>query len=752
MRKILLILAVILSTAVGAKAFYYNNLYYYPDYHGGCELRGFDPNYVLPSGITLNIQSYAYDESGQEYKVTRISGDAFKGYAEIEHVFIPATVETIGARAFRSCINLQALTMYPTTKEIGNEAFYGCISLKALSTSAEAIGTEAFRGCMSLSVVNLGYPMKYIEPGAFMGCTALTNIDIPFSVERIGNGVGYLNFKGVFEDCISLMAVTFSYNLSDKKPRLRSVGQNTFKNCINLKRLDFPYSVTSIQKDAFLRCTSLKHIEWGGPDELRVDKTDYTGVPLSRIVCHGNIRLSDYRNFQQLTELVQVRYDKYATEVQSGIFSNIPTLKEVHLDNVVKINSSAFKNCIGLKELTFSPQLEEIGNNAFQNCISLDKVSLPAGVTALGEWAFAGCRTMREITLNDKLTKIGSSALSGCHALKELTVPMSVTAIYGTTLDSCLSLTSITLGGEKPLSISRLAQQSPVRSLTLRGNVNSQFGHWKGLEKVRFSDYCNTINNYQFNGCENLTDIDFSNITAIGTQAFQDCTGLTAADLTNVEEIGSYAFWRCSSLTDVKFGNKITKIPDCLSYTGLRTLSVPDNVTSFRSPSNCENLVSVTLGDGVTDCSFYNCDALRSVRTGKSTTSVHLPSKSLREIVCANPVPPRTSNYSNEVYAQCELKVPIGAGDAYRNAQYWKNFYKITEVDMAGVEDVMADSSALDIRIGDGSVGIDSPYPVSIYGIDGRIVEMLPAGSHRVELGHGMYILVSGRTTRKICL
>lgn len=753
MRKFLLLLVALLIS-MGAKAFYYNNLYFYPS-GDGCELRGYNPNYIVPSSVNLHIPSYAYDDKGNAYKVNRIANDAFKGCIEIEQLFIPATVEVIGAGAFSSCINLKACDLYPTTKEIGNRAFFGCLSLIALSTCAEQIGSDAFKGCTSLSAVYLGAPLKNIEPGAFMGCTALTNIDIPHTVERIGGLPGYLGHQGVFEDCLSLMAVTFSYNLSDKKPRLKWIDDNTFKNCINLERLDFPYALTHLGNDAFLRCTSLKHLEWGGPQEISVGRNDLTGVPLSRIVYHGNVRLYDARDFQKLEFLKEVRYDTYATEVQGGIYKNLSTLKEVHLDNVTKINSSAFMNCTGLKELTLSPELEEIGNYAFANCISLDNIQTPANVTRIGEYSFYGCRNLQKITLNENLQRIYACAFKACHALKEITIPMSVNYFTGTALDSCMNLKSITIGGAATLRCSNFATHSPVESITLRGNLsNVRFSNLQTLTTVKFTNYCDVIDDYTFFDCPGLKDVDFSNIKSIGWYAFQNCTNLTSVDISNVEEIGIYAFHNCTNLANVKFGEKITKIPDCLSKSGITTLNIPDNVTSFTTPSNCENLATVTIGDGVTQCSggFSGCTSLQSVRFGKNTTSVYLQPKSVRKIISANPVPPKASNFQKEVYELCELIVPIGAADAYRNAQYWKNFYKITEVDMAGVDDILADTDAPEIEIGDGHLDIQSPYPTSIYSIDGKLVEMLQAGMHRIDLSRGMYIIVTGNTTRKICL
>ena len=716
---------------------------------------GYDPDYIVPSSVNLIIPEYAYNEAGNEYKVTAIASSAFKGHAEIENLYVPATVEVIGTEAFSSCISLKECILALTTKEIGNRAFFGCLSLLAISTNAEQIGTEAFAGCISLSAVYLGAPLKNIEPGAFMGCTALTNIDIPHTVERIGGLPGYVTHIGAFEDCLSLMAVTFSYNLSDKKPCLRRIDNNTFKNCINLQRLDFPYGVTNIGSDAFLRCTSLKHLEWGGPQEISVGRNDLTGVPLSRIVYHGNVRLYDARDFQKLEFLKEVRYDTYATEVQGGIYKNLSTLKEVHLDNVTKINSSAFMNCTGLRELTLSNSLENIGTYAFANCTSLDKIQLPANVTTVDYYAFYGCKNLHEISLNENLNKIGASAFKACHALKEITIPMSVTDFAGSALDSCTNLKSITIGGPIPLRCSNFAKHSPVESITLRGNLaNVQLSDLKTLTTVRLTDYCDAIDKYAFYSCFGLKEIYFGNIKSIGYNAFGYCTSLTSADLSKVEEIGNQAFNNCTNLASVKFGDKITKIPDCLSKSGITALNIPDNVTSFTTPDNCENLATVTIGDGVTQCSgvFYGCTSLQSVRFGKNTTAVYLQPKSIRKIISANPVPPKASNFQKEVYELGELIVPIGAADAYRNAQYWKNFYKITEVDMAGVDDILADTDAPEIEIGDGHLDIQSPYPTSIYSIDGKLVEMLQAGMHRIDLSRGMYIIVTGNTTRKICL
>lgn len=778
MRKFLLLLTIIISS-LSAAAFYYNGLYFYPGYNGECQLRGYDPNYKVPEKTDLIIPSYAYDDNHNAYKVTEISQGAFKGRTEINNLVVPSTVERIYAEAFSSCINLKECILYPTTKVIGDRAFYGCLSLVALNTCAEQIGVEAFRGCILLSAVNLGAPMNYIASGAFMGCTALTNIDIPFTVEQLGNSV--LNNKGVFEDCLALAAVTFSYNLSNKKPNIKKIQDNTFKNCINLPRLDFPYSLTYIGPDAFLRCASLKHIEWGGPETLEIAVCDFTGVPISRIVSHGNIKVQNSYSFKKLVNLKEVRFDTYATEIQERLFSDNKSLTTVHIDKVETINSQAFDGCSGLKYLTLSPELQKIDYFAFRDCNSLEKVSIPDNVTYIGQEAFKGCKNLKDLSLGNKVSDIRSNAFYGCYALKEIVFPMSLTQIYQNVVDSCINLKSVTIGGKNTLRIDNFAYNAaPVEHITFRGNVTGWLSHLKTLQSVAFTDYSTTvptklfqkctglkdvmlnnvktIESYAFNDCIALNKIDLSKVEEIATAAFYNCTSLESADLSSIKAIGYAAFNYCTNLKSVKFGDKITEIPDCLSYTGITTLTIPDNVTSFSTaPGNCENLTSVHIGDGVTEIrgGFYNCISLDNIWLGRNVSDfrVHL-SENLQRITSANPIPPQTDNstFPTKVYNNATLIVPIGASPAYKNANYWKKFYNIKEADLTGIDDILSDTGDTEIKIVNGSVEIESASPILIYTFDGMLRRQLPAGNHSVNLPSGAYIIQSGTTTKKIIL
>ena len=87
---------------------------------------------------------------------------------------------------------------------------------------------------------------------AYNECTSLTSIEIPASVETIGNSA--------FSDCSSLATVTF-----EKGSRLKTIGDEppinngfygAFNNCTSLTSIEIPASVEKIPGGAFCGCTS----------------------------------------------------------------------------------------------------------------------------------------------------------------------------------------------------------------------------------------------------------------------------------------------------------------------------------------------------------------------------------------------------------------------------------------------------------------------------------------------------------------
>ncbi len=185
-----------------------------------------------------------------------------------------------------------------------------------------------------------------------------------------------------------------------------------------------------------------------------------------------------------------------------------------------------------------------------------------------------------------------------------------------------------------------------------------------------------SIDDYAFNGCENLTSIILPNsITSIGNYAFNCCYGLTGS-LTipnSVVSIGNSAFYACDGLTALTIGNSVTSIGseafDCwglnaVYYTGdihqwcniqfvnagsdnfnvssnplyyahnlyidnelVTDLVIPETVTEIKAYAfiGATCLTSLTFPNSVTSidsCAFYACEGLASLTLGDSVTSI----------------------------------------------------------------------------------------------------------------------------------
>lgn len=86
------------------------------------------------------------------------------------------------------------------------------------------------------------YRLRMIQPEAFQGEVKLKTIQIPDSVEQIG--------ESAFCDCSSLTEAKLPSGL-------RQVRRSLFQNCVSLKKIMLPDTVEEIQRDAFSHCIKL---------------------------------------------------------------------------------------------------------------------------------------------------------------------------------------------------------------------------------------------------------------------------------------------------------------------------------------------------------------------------------------------------------------------------------------------------------------------------------------------------------------
>ena len=229
---------------------------------------------------------------------------------------IPEDVTSIGEGAFYNCV-LTNIAIPNSVTNIDLEAFYKCSALTSIDIpeGVTNIGGGAFRGCSSLTSVVIPSTVTSIGNFAFEGCSALTSFvsyiaaeDLfPLGVDALGNidraactlyvptgaksvyrtSIDWYDFVNIVEidgqcgdelywsfdketDTLSIYGNGKMYDFESSSPwssesvatvnftgSPTSIGNNAFKNCTNLDRIELPASITSIGNSAFQDCKAL---------------------------------------------------------------------------------------------------------------------------------------------------------------------------------------------------------------------------------------------------------------------------------------------------------------------------------------------------------------------------------------------------------------------------------------------------------------------------------------------------------------
>ncbi len=235
-------------------------------------------------------------------------------------------------------------------------------------------------------------------------------------------------------------------------------------------------------------------------------------------------------------------------------------------------------------------------------------------------------------------------------------------------------------------------------------------------------------------------------VSEIGPFAFFECNIGTISIPNNIIAIRESAF-TSSSLDSINIGSGVLIIePSAFSYCNLGHINIPDNVTRIghHAFQDCNHLVSLRLGTGVTDISYW---AFKSAP--------------LKEIYAFSETPPTvhyTNSYTNsfdaDIFNQCTLYVPAGSLQAYKNAEVWKNFKNIVENDFTGIERPSPDKAK--IFGNKNSIAFRNIEPgtdISIYDTTGKCIKTFAVdGDSEIPFPSGIYLIKYAGKTVKIIL
>lgn len=404
-----------------------------------------------------------------------------------------------------------------------------------------------------------------------------------------------------------------------------------------------------------------------------------------------------------LMSAIAIQSHAASCDFESGSLSyNILSATDRTVEVFLDSNNSYPKSIEIPQTVVFNSQtytVTSIKNDAFQTS-DITSVTIPNSVTTIGEYAFLRCGSLSSVTIGNSVTTIGDRAFEECFSLPSVTIPNSVTTIGEYAFALCTGLSSITI----PNSVTSIGEAA--------------FTSCQGLLSVTISESVTSIENFMFNGCSSLSSVTIPNsVTSIGECAFSFCQNLSSITIPNsVTSIGLAAFSDCSSLSSITIPNSVTSIGQAAFFgcSSLSSFTIPNSVTSIgiRVFNDCENLEKIYVQHQTPlDCG---------------------------------------SVFSDYILQNTVLYVPAGTLSAYKQADPWKNFRNIMEMDNSGIDEV-AENFCEPIRVEDGRIVTDVESLTEVTDLQGHIVYH---GYDRViaDLPQGIYIVRSGENIVKIKL
>lgn len=429
-------------------------------------------------------------------------------------------------------------------ESIGYRSFYGCTALKSVHVNGcKTIGESAFEGCTDLRQIYISKELTFIDKDAFKNCTVL--------------GV---YFDGNMEDWAK---ITFANEYSNPVMCYFRVTRlyikDEFGKYVDVKDLVIPANVSSIGKYTYRNLTAIESITILGKPTIPAgafSRTEY----LSRFTIDGDgglNLLADYFNedtsqytyeTQKSYLPLQLKYFTYNGDSIKTRFCYGTDLRYVTF-NGTTINASAFEGCSRLSEITLSSRLTSIKSDAFKNCSVLRSVKYTGDIYITPEssgW------------LGISFENTYSNPLSNNNASLYL---------YNESSDTWYQPTEY------------YDSHNTVGNITLPSYT---FHNIKQITKVDLTaGKVVALGEHSFDGCTNLTTINFgTTITEIPQYAFAR-TGITTLTLPNTfEDIRPFAFAECLSLDELIIPDDYLDLPNHRIWISAFLRSYPSKLTT----------------------------------------------------------------------------------------------------------------------------------------------------------------------------
>lgn len=365
-------------------------------------------------------------------------------------------------------------------------------------------------------------------------------------------------------------------------------------------------------------------------------------------------------NVQRKGEFAQTYIEMTDADWSKGVnVKVIGALNDTDLSNMKKLTRL---RCLDLADATF----QALPSSFLNGQKTIKEITLPENLKIIPSYAFNGCQRLAKVNAAG-VERIENYAFNSCYKLADFDIS-KVAYIGSYAFNTCsmfaptvLSDALQTLGSNAfaGTAITEIAVPQTITALE-----NNVFSSCKQLQKVMLPPTLRTIGSSTFENCTALSEMVVPEaVTSIGNNAFSGCSALSSITLPEtLTKIGSYAFSGCSALTE---------------------LTIPSSVEdfSYSTLQNCSGLLTV------------KCKAIvPPLATGSFTGGMDLN--------------------------HCTLYIAPFTIDAYRDAQYWSEFYIMKPLNEPVKNIYVKRPMTFDLQSGDNAVLQDNPNMTLDYYID----------------------------------
>lgn len=409
--------------------------------------------------------------------------------------------------------------------------------------------------------------LRHINDNGLSDYRAITDLEIPANVERMGNYIVY--------NCPQLQRIKVN---AEVPPTLGSLGDDSYyedgyrayrhlrivipRESFHAYRLvnawNTDYNVL-IGGDEGITVSTGK-IAAGDLGHVVIEEAGYL-QEVNKLIIEGELNADDWSKIGQMTNLTELDLSKaLIDEIPSYAFNERwaidkvvlpPTLKKIGSyafqrtsltsvnipDNVETIEENAFSQVRQLQEVHLPDSLTSLGRYAFEKCRSLRTVKIPTKLKEIPWYAFDGCKSLQSVELHDSITGIGDYSFRNCN-LREITLPKSTTWVGGYAFNGNSNLSKVTLN-EGLIDIWAYAfQDTAIDTLncpsTLRNIYNAAFAGCRNLRQINLNEGLTRIEVYALANNKATEIVLPSSLEYCSQSAFDDCDSLVTIEARSV--------------------------------------------------------------------------------------------------------------------------------------------------------------------------------------------------------------------------